>query len=63
MMIVLDRIVPMDPQMEGRYEYYIPSSDVMDGYVFSGDCWKRVEGIDARNPYQKPKPSPKSPDK
>jgi hypothetical protein len=63
MMIVLDRIVPLDPQMEGRYEYYIPSSDVMDGYVYSGGCWTLVTGIDARNPYQKHKPHPKSPGK
>lgn len=50
MMIVLDRIVPMDPRMEGNYEYYIPAGDVMDGYVFEGGSWKLVTGIDARNP-------------
>jgi hypothetical protein len=63
MLIVLDRLVPMDPQMEGRYEYYIPSSDVMDGFTYKGGCWTMVTEIDARNPYQKPKPPPKSPGK
>lgn len=61
MMIVCDRIVPADPQMEGRYEYYIPSSDVMDGYLFSDGCWTIVREVDARNPHQKPKPPPKNP--
>ncbi len=61
MMIVCDRIQPMDPNMEGRYEYYIPASDIMDGFAFSGGCWKKVTGVDARNPYQKPKPLPKTP--
>ena len=60
MMIVCDRIVPMDPQMTGRYEYYVPASDVMDGFVYSDGCWSRVTGVDARNPYQKPKPPPQS---
>jgi len=63
MMIVCDRLVPVDPQMEGRYEYYIPSADVMDGYIFSGGCWTFVREVDARNPSQKPKPPPKNPDK
>ena len=61
MMIVCDRIQPMDPNMEGRYEYYIPASDVMDGFAFTGGCWKKVSEVDARNPYQKPKPLPKTP--
>lgn len=63
MMIVCDRIVPMDPKMVGRYEYYIPSSDVMDGYLFSDGCWKIVREVDVRNSYQKPKALPKNPDK
>jgi hypothetical protein len=63
MMIVCDRMLPSDPQMEGRYEYYFPSSDVMDGYLFSDGCWTIVREVDARNPYQKPKPLPKNPDK
>jgi hypothetical protein len=62
-MIVCDRIVPMDPQMEGRYEYYVPASDVMDGYLYRNGCWSLVREVDARNPYQKPKALPKNPDK
>lgn len=61
MMIVRDRIVPIDPRMEGQDEYSVPAADVMDGYVFGNGCWKLITGIDARNPAAKKKPLPEPP--
>lgn len=63
MMIVCDRVLPMDPQMEGRYEYYLPASDVMDGYIFREGCWTLVRDVDARNPEHKSGPLPRDPGK
>jgi len=60
-MIVCDRILPSAAEMEGRYEYYLPSSDVMDGYVFENGCWNLLKEIDARNPVQKTRSLPKNP--
>ncbi len=61
-LIVCDRLVPPDPQLEGQWEYYIPVADVMDGYVFEDGCWTFVKDIDARNPAARPKKLPKAPD-
>jgi hypothetical protein len=48
-MITANRLVPADPQVEGQYEYYIPESDVTDGYIFKNGCWSVNRDIDARN--------------
>jgi len=48
-MIVCDRLVPIDPLMEGMYEYYVPASDVHDGFLFNRGKWVFTSGIDARN--------------
>lgn len=61
-MIVCDRLLPSDPQMKGQYEYYLPASDVMDGFIFENGCWTPVKDIDARNPATKPKKLLKGPD-
>ncbi len=49
-LIVCDRLVPANPQLEGQYEYYIPAGDVMDGFIFKEGCWNFIKQIDARNP-------------
>lgn len=48
-LIVCDRLVPANSQMEGQYEYYIPAGDVMDGFIFRNGCWTFMQQIDARN--------------
>jgi len=50
LLIVCDRLVPADPQLEGQYEYYIPAGEVIDGFVFSDGCWNFIEDVDVRNP-------------
>ncbi|MBE0647726.1 MAG: hypothetical protein IH596_08080 [Bacteroidales bacterium] len=49
-MIVSDRLIPANPQLEGQFEYYIPAGDVMDGFLFRDGCWNFIQEIDARNP-------------
>ncbi len=48
-MIVADRLIPPDPMMEGMYNYYVPASDMHDGFIFRNGCWFFFPGIDARN--------------
>jgi hypothetical protein len=48
-MIVFDRLVPLDPQLSGQYQFYVPAGDLTDGFVFSEKGWKFVEGTDSRN--------------
>jgi hypothetical protein len=49
-LIVMDRLVPMDPSMKGYYKYYVPSGDSYDGYIFKDGFWILVEDIDVANP-------------
>jgi len=48
-LLVMDRLVPMDPSMEGIRRYYVPSGDVYDGFVFRDGFWKLVEEIEIIN--------------
>jgi hypothetical protein len=48
-MIVCDRLVPMDPALEGQFQFYVPASDVYDGFVFDHGRWVLMSDIDARN--------------
>ena len=48
-LIVLDRMVPMDPSMEGFRKYYVPSGDMYDGFIFRDGYWVLVENIDVAN--------------
>lgn len=45
-LLVMDRLVPMDPAMEGMRQYYVPSGDVYDGFVYRDGFWKLVEEIE-----------------
>lgn len=48
-MIVCDELIPIDPQLEGQYEYYIPSSEVYNGFVFKEGHWNFSRDVDVRN--------------
>ena len=48
--IVFDRLVPANPQLEGQFEHYIPAGDIMDGFIFKEGCWNFIENVDTRNP-------------
>lgn len=48
-MIVFDRMVPLDPRLEGQYQYYVASGDSVDGFIFEHHVWKYLSGIESRN--------------
>ena len=48
-MIVCDELVPLDPQMEGQFEFYVPSSEIFNGFVFENGCWNFYKNADVRN--------------
>jgi hypothetical protein len=48
-LIVMDRLVPMDPSMKGIQKYYVASGETYDGYIFRNGFWTLVEDIDVVN--------------
>ncbi len=48
-LIVMDRMIPMDPSMAGFRKYYVPAGDTYDGYIFRNGYWTLVENIDVAN--------------
>jgi hypothetical protein len=48
-MIVMDRLVPMDPSLKNMRKYYVPSGDTYDGYIFRNGYWILVEEIEVAN--------------
>ncbi|MFZ4547224.1 MAG: hypothetical protein ACOYN4_07310 [Bacteroidales bacterium] len=48
-LIVLDRLIPMDPSMDGMRKYYVPAGDTYDGYMFKNGYWVLVEDIEVAN--------------
>ncbi len=48
-MIVMDRLVPMDPSLKNMRKYYVPSGDTYDGYIFRNGYWTLVEEIEVAN--------------
>lgn len=52
-MIVFDRLMPMHPSMEGQFAFYVPETNIVDGYIFQNGRWNFIPNIDARNPAPK----------
>ncbi|MFZ4522913.1 MAG: hypothetical protein ACOYNC_14485 [Bacteroidales bacterium] len=48
-MIVFDKMVPLDPLLEGQFQYYVAAGDTFDGFLFSNHFWTFIAGIDTRN--------------
>ena len=48
-MIICDELIPLETQLEGLYEYYIPSSEVYNGFVFEEGLWYFYRNVDVRN--------------
>lgn len=49
-MIVFDRLSPLDPNLEGMYQYYVPETNIYDAFIFENGKWVLVKDTDARNP-------------
>lgn len=47
--IVMDRLVPIDPTLKGLRKYYVPAGDTYDGYIFRDNYWVLVEDIEVAN--------------
>lgn len=56
-MIVMDRLAPMAPNMEGIRKYYVPTGDTYDAYIFRDSFWLLAEDIMVANPSTSGKPS------
>jgi hypothetical protein len=48
-LIVMDRLVPLDPSLKGIRKYYVPSGDTYDGFLFRNGYWILVEDIEVAN--------------
>ena len=49
-MIVFDHMVPIDPQLEGQYKFYVPASETAEGFIYENFSWEYIKEFDARNP-------------
>jgi hypothetical protein len=49
-MIVFDRLAPLNTSVEGIYQFYVPTLDVVDGFLFINDKWTYLPAIEALNP-------------
>jgi hypothetical protein len=52
-LIVMDRLIPMDPSLKGLLKYYVPAGDVYDGYIFRNGYWVLVEDVEVANKEKK----------
>lgn len=48
-MIVCDELMPIQPQFEDQFEYYVPSSEIFNGFVFRDGKWNFYKNVDVRN--------------
>ncbi len=57
-MIIFDRMAPSQPYLKGRYQFYVPETNIFDGFIFDEGKWIFTPDIDARNPRRRPPPRP-----
>jgi hypothetical protein len=48
-MIVCDHLIPLDPKLENQFQFYVPSSEVADGFIFEDNSWKFIPEFEALN--------------
>lgn len=49
MIITADRLVPMDPLMEGQFRFYVPEGTISDGFSFRDHRWVQIRDVESRN--------------
>jgi hypothetical protein len=49
-MIIFDRLVSLTPNFKDQYQFYVPTTDYLDGFIFRAGKWRLIYDIDARNP-------------
>ncbi|MEI7895558.1 MAG: hypothetical protein WCJ26_00885 [bacterium] len=47
-MIVFDRLVPLDPKLEGNYQFYVPDGAIFDGFIFRNHMWVYQGNIESK---------------
>lgn len=47
--ILFDRLVPLDPQLENQFQFFVPSGEVADSFVYENHHWHFIPGIEAKN--------------
>ncbi len=60
--IIFDRVAPTHSFLEGHYQYYVPETNIFDGFAFDDGKWVFIEDIDARVPPRTPPPLPQPPE-
>jgi hypothetical protein len=59
--IIFDRMRPTHGFLKGHYQFYVPETNVFDGFVFDEGKWIFLSDIDAKNPRRRPAPRPVPP--
>ncbi len=59
--IIFDRVAPTHSFLRGHYQFYVPETNIFDGFYFEDGKWIFVKDIDARNPRRSPPPRPVPP--
>jgi hypothetical protein len=49
LMIVFDRLMPLSAGLAGQHQFYVATTDYVDGYIFRRGKWRLIYDIDARN--------------
>lgn len=60
-MIVFDRMAPTQDFLKGQYQFYVPETNIFDGFIFEEGKWVFTPDVDARNPRRRPPPRPLPP--
>ena len=46
--IVFDRLIPMQPDLRGSFQFYVPEVNIFDAFRFYRGRWEWVEDVDVR---------------
>jgi hypothetical protein len=56
--IIFDRMGPTQNYLQGNYQFYVPETNIFDGFRFEDGKWIFVSDIDAKNQRRNPVPRP-----
>lgn len=56
--IVFDRMLPTHDFLKGNYQFYVPETNIFDGFLFEDGKWHFIQDVDARNPRRRPPAQP-----
>jgi len=46
--IIFDHLIPIQPDMQGDFRFYVPAVNIVDAFIFRKGRWEFVEDVDAR---------------